>query len=451
MMPPFEHIRYAARSDLGLVRGNNEDAFGVYPAAGVFCVADGMGGGDDGEFASAETVAAVSDVCDRLKPSADAGYPSSVMVMHITMAINRASAVIARHTVEHALKTCGSTFVGVIFDATSPDTAVVVHAGDSRLYRYRNGALKRLTRDHSVAELMGMSDERDVDRGIRGAIVRAVGTQEKVELEKSTFDVQSGDRIFLCSDGLTRMVPDDRLAEILAEGSDVETAVTEMVEAAKRGGGIDNITVVLLEVGRLPHPLDVIGDNGTSSLPHVDMVSEDTQYDDRQTIEPIRGTLCLKRGLRLASIGIIVASVLAVGFLSERRKGDWDDDKVALSAAEQLAVSCDSETIRRFVRVVRLLDRHGVPDGFEEKARLLATSSASTIAKDVAGGVLLSVKSGVDYARDCAESREVFADRRTERLRRMFATLSSEVEGDPVDPGTQMRCAQLLRKIASWE
>ena len=451
MMPPFEHIRYAARSDLGLVRGNNEDAFGVYPAAGVFCVADGMGGGDDGEFASAETVAAVSDVCDRLKPSADAGYPSSVMVMHIAMAINRASAVIARHTVEHALKTCGSTFVGVIFDATSPDTAVVVHAGDSRLYRYRNGALKRLTRDHSVAELMGMSDEQDVDRGIRGAIVRAVGTQEKVELEKGTFDVQPGERIFLCSDGLTRMVPDDRLAEILAEATGVETAVAEMVDAAKRGGGMDNITVVLLEVGQLPHPLDLIGDAGASSLPQIDMVSGEAQHDEGRPIEPARGVFWMKRGFLLALFGIAMAFALAVGFLSGHLERDSCDDKVTLSAAEQLAGSCDSETIRRFVRVVRLLDRHGVPDGFEEKARLLASSSASAIAEDVAGGVLLSVKSGVDYARDCAESREVSADRRTERLRQMFATLSSEVEGNPVDPGTQVRCALLLRKIAAWE
>ena len=202
-MYPFEHLHHAARSDLGLVRGNNEDAFGGFPEAGVFCVADGMGGGDDGEFASAETVAALSEFCGQLHAAPGCGHSADVLSMGISAALNRASASIVRHTAEHGLKACGSTFVGVVFDATAPDTAIALHAGDSRLYRYRNGTLLRVTRDHSVAELMGVADEREVDKKLRGVIVRAVGAQETVDLERNAFDVQTGDRIFLCSDGLS--------------------------------------------------------------------------------------------------------------------------------------------------------------------------------------------------------------------------------------------------------
>ena len=80
-MHPFEHLHHAARSDLGLVRVNNEDAFGGFPEAGVFCVADGMGGGDDGEFASAETVAALSEFCGQLHAAPGCGHPAAVLSM----------------------------------------------------------------------------------------------------------------------------------------------------------------------------------------------------------------------------------------------------------------------------------------------------------------------------------------------------------------------------------
>lgn len=451
-MNPFDHLHCVAKSDLGLVRENNEDAFGAFHTSGVFCVADGMGGGDDGEFASAETVSSVADVCGKLQPSEDAGYPASVMLTHISAALNRASATIIEHVAEKSLKVCGSTFVGVVFDATAPDSAVVIHAGDSRLYRYRRGRLQRLTRDHSVAEMIGLTDDDSrVAKKLSGAIIRAVGTQEKVELEQSPFDVLAGDRIFLCSDGLSRIVSDEKLAKILAKGANGETAVAEMIDAAKQSGGIDNITVVLIDVGHMPSPLKVM------SAPTDDALAEEagelagTLYGGESLQFKGRGAGCFRRGLFIALLAVVAVSSIVGAYLSGRINGAANVHGTTLSAAERLAVSCEPERIRRFVRVVRLLDRHGIPEGFEEKARTLASSVTPKMAEELSRDVLFSVKTGVDYARDCAERREIPSDRRTERLRLMFATLSSEIEGNPADPDTQMRCAALIQKIAEWD
>lgn len=444
-MHPFEHLRHAVRSDPGLVRGNNEDAFGAFPEAGVFCVADGMGGGDDGAFASAETVAALSEFCGRLHVSPGCGHPASVLSMGISAALNRASSSIARHAAEHGLRSCGSTVVGVVFDATAPDTAIALHAGDSRLYRYRNGTLLRVTRDHSVAELMGIADERAVDRKLRGAIVRAVGVQPAVDLERNTFDVQAGDRIFLCSDGLSRMVPDAALTGILSSVLSAENAVDKMVEAAKCGGGLDNITVVLIDVGELPAPLPVLQDDPLPTALEAraaDPAETCAGRRRRTAARPCVGAAALLSGL--AALLLATAS----WFVHSTARAE---KKAVLSAAGELAASCDGETVRRFMRVVRRLDRHGVPDGFEATARGLAASVSPDAAETLAREVLLAVKSGVDYARDCSESKESLHDPNTERLRRLFAALAPELDGDPGDAATQRRCAALIREVAGWD
>lgn len=445
-MYPFEHLHHAARSDLGLVRGNNEDAFGGFPEAGVFCVADGMGGGDDGEFASAETVAALSEFCGQLHTAPDCGHSAAVLSMGISAALNRASASIVRHTAEHGLKACGSTFVGVVFDATAPDTAIALHAGDSRLYRYRNGTLLRVTRDHSVAELMGVADEREVDKKLRGVIVRAVGAQETVDLERNAFDVQTGDRIFLCSDGLSRMVPDTALTDILSSVHSTENAVDEMVEAAKRGGGLDNITVMLIDVGDLPPPLRALQDDPLPTSLEVCETGE--EHGDRKRRMEVRSPRRRSGAVVLLSGMTVLLLATASWFVHSTARAE---KKAVLSAAGELAASCDGETVRRFMRVVRRLDRHGVPDGFEATARGLAASVSSGTAETLAREVLLAVKSGVDYARDCSELKESLHDPNTERLRRLFAALAPELDGNPGDAATQRRCAALIREVAGWD
>jgi len=254
-MGAFPHIRYAAKSDIGRKRTNNEDSFGAFPESGIFCVADGMGGGDDGEVASAATVKAIERFTKECPLPAKYTYPIEGIVSGVRAAINSASAWIAKRTQQKGLKGCGSTFVGICFDAAKPNTAIALHAGDSRLYRIRGRSIEQITTDHSAAELIGAKDDKDVNPMFRGMILRAVGIQPAVELERTEVSLKVGDRILICSDGLSRMVDDKKLLSIVRSGKELQTTVEKLIATANSAGGIDNITVELIEVGEFPDPL----------------------------------------------------------------------------------------------------------------------------------------------------------------------------------------------------
>lgn len=276
-MGAFPHIRYAARSDVGRKRTNNEDAFGAFPASGIFCVADGMGGGDDGEVASAATVRAVERFTQECPISEKFTYPIEGIVSGIRNAVNSASAWIANRTRQKGIQSCGSTFVGICFDAARPSTAIALHAGDSRLYRIRGRSIERMTVDHSAAELIGAKNDEDVNPMFRGMILRAVGIQPSAELERTEVKLKVRDRILICTDGLSRMVNDKKLLSIIRAGNDLETTADRLVAAANDAGGVDNITVVLIEVGEFPAPLS------TSPLMRADggdTVSEEVRLAD---------------------------------------------------------------------------------------------------------------------------------------------------------------------------
>ena len=127
-MNPFAHLKHAALSDVGKKRKNNEDAFGMFPEAGLFCVADGMGGGDDGEIASAAVVRAVEDMSARIKPDESGGVAAADAGKELADALSKVSAWISNRARAHKLNGCGSTFVGVIFDPVDPAHALAVHA-----------------------------------------------------------------------------------------------------------------------------------------------------------------------------------------------------------------------------------------------------------------------------------------------------------------------------------
>lgn len=278
-MEAFPHIRYAAKSDIGRKRTNNEDALGAFPSSGIFCVADGMGGGDDGEVASAATIKAVERFTKECPVSGKFTYPIEGIVSGVRNAVNSASAWIARRTRCNGLKGCGSTFVSICFDAARPNTAIALHAGDSRLYRIRGRSIEQMTVDHSAAELIGAKNDKEVNPMFRGMILRAVGIQSSVELERTEVQLKPRDRILICSDGLSRMVSDRKLLSIIRTAEDLDKIVDRLVAAANDAGGVDNITVVLIEVGEFPAPLPVsplagaVGDDTvleTESLPTED-------------------------------------------------------------------------------------------------------------------------------------------------------------------------------------
>ena len=254
-MTHFPHIQFAAKSDVGRKRTNNEDCFGVFPQHGIFCVADGMGGGDDGEVASAATVRAVDAFTKECPLPPNATYPIDGIVAGVRKAVCDASAWIYNRARENGLKGCGSTFVGICLDAANPKEAVALHAGDSRLYHIRGSRIRQVTKDHSAAELIGAKDENELNPMFRGMILRAVGIQPKVEIERTELSLKENDRVLICSDGLTKMVSDRKILKIIRSTGEAAESVEALVREANDSGGFDNVTVVLLKIGKLPPPL----------------------------------------------------------------------------------------------------------------------------------------------------------------------------------------------------
>lgn len=256
-MNPYLHLTSKALTDVGLKRKNNEDAWLTIPEHGVFAVADGMGGGDDGEWASAATVKAIETSLrahpEGLKPAA---LRSKISL--VKDAGNQACREIQQRMRKLGTKGTGSTLVAALFDAEKPSQAVMLHAGDSRAYRFHDGKLNQVTADHSAGAVVGKKEE-DLPAFLRGVLTRAVGLSEGVDLEQDTVEVTAGDIFLLCSDGLTRMVPDNRIRAILREekAAAPETLARQLIDEALKGGGKDNVTVIVIRVGVLPSPAAV--------------------------------------------------------------------------------------------------------------------------------------------------------------------------------------------------
>ncbi len=243
------YLASAEVTDVGRKRRNNEDAVLRVPEAGVFCVADGMGGVQGGEVASKATVDALRDAFTA-SPDAPFAVTAAAAARLASRAVNRASQWIKARSEERGLSGTGSTVVMLLFDRVMPEQARVLHAGDSRAYRYRQGKLQQLSADHSVAAAAGLADDKDLPAMFRGVITRAVGLEETVLLEETLADVAAGDLFLLCSDGLTKMVPDKTLSKLLRKHTaDAPEALARLlVGEALKAGGDDNVSVVLVRV-----------------------------------------------------------------------------------------------------------------------------------------------------------------------------------------------------------
>ena len=373
-MTPFKHICFASKSDVGRKRKNNEDAFGVFPSSGVFCVADGMGGGDDGEIASAATVEAVRSFCEK-HPLPDTGaWKINDWLDGISSAMSSASSWIYKRTCDLGLKDSGSTFVGLFFDPTYPSKAVAMHAGDSRLYHVRAKSIKQITTDHSVAEMIGVKSEKKLNPYFRGMILRAVGVQQTVELERTIFDIKEGDWIVLCSDGLSKMIDDSRIKSIVNSSNSPSEAAETLVSAANEAGGSDNITVVVVKVGPLPEKMPAVPFSD-ASIPMKEFIEGYTQEhstdaDTRETGETMQIPLSVepptdnsnqtkKIRRRLPSPSVMIALVAGsllivflvfISWLMWRRAEDISDGEAARREALSIAVK---EVSRQNVEKVR--------------------------------------------------------------------------------------------------
>jgi serine/threonine protein phosphatase PrpC len=234
----------AAATDRGLRRPENEDAYLVDTTRGLFCVADGMGGHAAGEVASRMAVEALA----REMARPDAGAPLDARLRAAVVAANRA--ILEAADRDPALAGMGTTLTALAL-AQDNRSFTIAHVGDSRAYLYRQGELSQLTADHTWVQ-------QQVDAGLltpqeaRGhplgsMLTRAVGISEDPEVDIVRGDLEPGDLILLCSDGLTGMVDDDELAGILARDDlPLDDLARELATAANRNGGVDNITAILI-------------------------------------------------------------------------------------------------------------------------------------------------------------------------------------------------------------
>lgn len=267
----FKHLSYSARSDVGLARKNNEDAFGAFPEYGVFCVADGMGGGDDGEVASRTVVRFVGNFLRSYPEPRDCAYAMDDLLDGIRAVVNEASDWLFVRSRSLGLHNCGSTVAVLCFNGAFPQTAFALHAGDSRVYRFRRGVLEQMTKDHSLAVSMGI-DEKRLTAKMRSVVMRAVGVEPVVRLDSTVIEIEEGDRLLICSDGLTRMVTDKRISAILKSSPTPEIAVPALIDESNQAGGVDNVTVIVVDAGKLPTPRPQVSmDGGDSSCQTVVM------------------------------------------------------------------------------------------------------------------------------------------------------------------------------------
>jgi serine/threonine protein phosphatase PrpC len=241
-------FQWAQHSDVGMHRRKNEDAVLGIPSAGVFCVADGMGGTAAGEVASRMLVESVGRAFDGLWGSRLFGSErKSTMTKRAIVSANRDILDYAR---EHGHRMCGTTIVALILGSRRYPQARVLHAGDSRAYRLRAGRLQRLTRDHSFAAAAGVEDERLLPERYQSMITRAVGVAPRALVEETIVDVAAHDLFLLCSDGLNRMVADERIEALLKRdrAENIEHTAEALVQEANKAGGADNTTVVVVRL-----------------------------------------------------------------------------------------------------------------------------------------------------------------------------------------------------------
>ena len=231
----------AARTSTGRVRSSNEDSYGYRADRGIFVVCDGMGGAAGGEVASRMTV---QKILERMTSDS----VDSPEALHEAIAdANRAVLDCAER--DPGLYGMGTTLVALMLH---PPSAVIAHAGDSRCYLFRDGQLTRCTQDHSLVDeqlRLGTMTREEAERSpFRSVITRAVGTQKSVMEEAVEIDVKPGDVFLLCSDGLTREVTEETIAEVLGAEKDLDTAAKRLVDAANENGGRDNVTCLLARV-----------------------------------------------------------------------------------------------------------------------------------------------------------------------------------------------------------
>jgi protein phosphatase len=248
-------LRVGAKSDIGHVREMNEDAYLLRPDDGLFVVCDGMGGAPAGEVASqmaVDALVAQLGAGDGGGPDMDDDGEGGCLrqTTRLADAVRRSNAFIYQEARRNPRRTnMGTTLVGAWI---AQHIASVAHVGDSRAYLWHDQRLEPLTRDHSLVEAHVTAGLMDRDESMKSEqqniLLRVLGREPDVEVEVNEVPVQAGDYLLLCSDGLTRMVPEAAMAGAFVTFRHPQEICDHLIETANRNGGADNVTVIVVEV-----------------------------------------------------------------------------------------------------------------------------------------------------------------------------------------------------------
>ena len=296
------------RTDTGRQRNANEDSY--FARAPIFVVADGMGGAQAGEVAS-KTAA---EAFDRDLPAA----PPEQVLRETIEAAN--SEINQRARSDPSLAGMGTTITAAIVNAESEEVAIG-HVGDSRAYRLRGGKLERLTRDHSLVEEMRRKGQLTAaqaeDHPPRSIITRALGPEPEVEVDLQTVPASPGDVFLLCSDGLTTMIGEERIARAFSGATSMSAAVRTLVEEANRAGGRDNITALAFRLedseapARAAEGATLIGDSAEEAGLTATEVGRRAAAEAARKRREELAAKPKRRGLKRAAKALAVVAVLA--------------------------------------------------------------------------------------------------------------------------------------------
>ncbi|MEV0613588.1 Stp1/IreP family PP2C-type Ser/Thr phosphatase [Nonomuraea sp. NPDC050404] len=257
-------LRYAARSDVGLLREGNEDS--AYASGRLLAVADGMGGHAHGEVASSVAIAAMAS----LEEAQQGGDLLNAIEAAVRNANRKLHEMVGR---DPSLKGMGTTLTAMLWNGAQ---VALVHVGDSRAYLLRRGELYQITHDHTLVQQLvddgRITPEEAATHPQRSILLRALDGSGEVDPDLTLREAQVGDRYLLCSDGLSGVVSAETLHATLTNIDDPEEVVRQLIDLANRGGGPDNITCVLADVleitdgQQLPAEVAVVGAAGMNRL-----------------------------------------------------------------------------------------------------------------------------------------------------------------------------------------
>ena len=234
-------LRYAVRSDVGLLREGNEDS--AYAGPHLLAIADGMGGHAAGEVASSVAIAAIADLDN------EATRRSACSIRSPRPSPTANSTLHEMSIEDPSVEGMGTTLTALLW---SGSTVAICHIGDSRAYLLRDGEFQQITRDHTLVQSLvddgRLSPAQAASHPQRSLVMRALQSGTEAEPDLSLIEAKAQDRYLLCSDGLSDVVSEDTLQQTLTRCTDRDQAVTQLIELAIRGGGPDNITCIVADV-----------------------------------------------------------------------------------------------------------------------------------------------------------------------------------------------------------